>query len=334
MAGARKQKASRAAAREAILRKAAHLLKLDHDEIVREWLESLSRKGAIEPAPFPREILEEEVGEVVRGVAEVLLDAQRYRAFLKGGAHHDAAKRLARAHLQSGDSLTDALLAYMDLRQRLIRVSSDLFREADRPFFELTARIDRCLDRILFALSESYVAGFQQELERQALTDPLTGLGNWRRFREGLDRELKRSGRTRRPFAIIFLDIDDFKEMNDRLGHVMADRALQSMARVLRSQLRGSDLVCRWGGDEFIIILAETDRREAALVAEKLRVGVATDPGCLGATISVGVACYPEDGTEYDSLVGNADRALYHSKQSGKNMVTASLGSGQQELSL
>lgn len=319
-------------ARDAILQKAAHVLKLDHDEIAREWLESLAR-----PDGGRQRIPEEILGDVqvlIQGVADVLLEAKAYRAFLGKGEERAVAHRLAGAHQRKGNSLTDSLVAYMRLRQRLIRASSGVFRESDQPFFELMARINRCVDRVLFAVAESYFAAFQEELERQALTDPLTGLGNSRRFHEALRGELKRSDRSGRPFSIIFVDVDDFKDLNDRFGHLAADRVLVSVAEVIREQLRESDLVCRWGGDEFIVILPDTDRKEATVVAEKLRAAVPAAETCQGVTISLGVACCPEDGKDYDALVNNADGALYVSKQSGKNTVTASTASTQRELRL
>ncbi len=118
------------------------------------------------------------------------------------------------------------------------------------------------------------------------------------------------------------MDVDDFKDINDRLGHVEADYTLTAISRAVASQLRGSDLICRWGGDEFIILLPETERDEAGVLAERLRQAVADCVKCSEATISLGVASYPLDGKDYDGLVANADRALYASKHAGKNMVT------------
>ena len=267
MSDDRRRKAPSDRAREAIFQKAAHVLKLDHDEIAREWAESLVRRFHAAGEPAAPEFVEA-ASQLVRGVAEVILDAFRYRRFLGEGELREAARRLAQAQIEAGRTLTEALLAYMRLRQALIHASRGVFRQSDQPFFELVGRIDRCADRVLFAVAEAYFEAFQRELQRQALTDPLTGLGNSRRFREALDGEMKRSDRTGRPFSVVFLDLDDFKEMNDRLGHVAADRVLVAVADVVRSHLRASDLVCRWGGDELIILLPETDRREAAVVAE------------------------------------------------------------------
>lgn len=318
-------------AREAVFNKAATVLSVDTDELAARWLEAVRRRVAGRGESFPHEGMEDEVAELIRGVAEVLRDPQKYRSFLGEGEHRAIGRRIAEKHVEGGGSLTTALEAYMRLRQALILESCEVFRESDRPFFNLMSRLNRCIDRIVFAVADSYFKAFQEQIERQALTDPLTGLGNSRRFRDALDAEFKRSGRTGRSFSLIFVDVDDFKDVNDRLGHVAADRVLRAIGATLEGQLRSSDLVCRWGGDEFIILLPETDRAEASLVAEKLRHETVRNRGCAGATISLGVACFPGDGADYDHLVASADRALYQSKRRGKNRVTASNRDAQSE---
>lgn len=318
-------------AREAVFNKAATVLSLDTEELASRWLESFRRRLAGRGEHFPDGEMEKAVGELIRGVAEVLRDPHHYRTFLRGGEHRMISELLAEKHVEAGGSLTTALEAYMRLRQALILESREVFRESDRPFFDLMSRLNRCIDRIVFAIADSYFTAFQLQIERQALTDPLTGLGNSRRFREALDAEFKRSGRTGRSFSIVFVDVDDFKKVNDRLGHVAADRVLCAIGSTIEDQLRSSDLVCRWGGDEFIILLPETERAEASLVADKLRHEIWRNPECGGATISLGVACFPGDGVDYDHLVASADRALYQSKRRGKNRVTASNRDAQNE---
>lgn len=311
-------------AREAVFKKAAGALDLDTDELAARWAEAYRQRLSESGEPFPFEQLEEDVEALVSGVASVLQNPWNYRSFLGTGEHRRIGRRIAEKHVEAGGSLTSALEAYMRLRQEMVLASRDVMRESDRPFFDLMTQLNRCIDRILFAIAEGYFAAFQAEIEKQALMDALTGLGNSRRFREALAAELKRSNRTGRPFSIVFVDVDDFKDINDRIGHVEADYTLTAIGRAISAELRGSDLVCRWGGDEFIILLPETDRREAGILAERLRAEVADCPKCAGATISLGVACYPSDGRDYDSLVANADRALYASKHRGKNVVTQS----------
>ncbi len=309
-------------ARDAVFNKAASALNLDTDEMASLWAEAYQRRVSGREEPFPKITIQDDVAELISGIVSVLHNPWNYRTFIGEGDNEKIGRRIAEKHVKAGGSLTSALEAYMRLRQALILASRDVFRESDRPFFDLMTRLNRCIDRVLFAISEGYFAAFQAEIEKQALTDQLTGLGNSRRFREALNSELKRSDRTGRSFALIFVDVDDFKEINDRIGHVAADHTLAAIGVALASQLRGSDLVCRWGGDEFIILLPETDRKKATILAERLRVEVADCGACDGATISLGVACFPDDGKNYDSLVANADNALYASKREGKNMVT------------
>lgn len=307
---------------EAVFTKAASALNQDTQQIAERWAVAFRRRVSERGEPFPAGRLEKDVEALVKGVAAVLENPWAYRAFLGSGDNQQIGRGIAEKHVKAGGSLTSALEAYIRLRQSMILASRDVFRESDRPFFDLMTRLNRCIDRVLFAIAEGYFSAFQGEIEKQALMDSLTGLGNSRRFREALAAELKRSDRSGRPFSIVFVDVDDFKDINDHLGHVQADYTLTAVGTTLATELRGSDLVCRWGGDEFIILLPETERREAGILAERLRKAVAGDERSSGATISLGVACYPEDGRDYDSLVANADRALYASKHRGKNVVT------------
>ncbi len=311
-------------ARQAVFGKAAKALDLNTGQLASDWAVAFRRRVSDRGEPFPAGHLEQDVEALVKGVAHVLQDPWGYRSFLGVGDSQQIGRRIAEKHVQAGGSLTSALEAYMRLRQAMILASRDVFRDSDRPFFDLMTRLNRCIDRVLFAIAEGYFSAFQGEIEKQALTDALTGLGNSRRFREALAAELKRSERTDRPFSIVFVDVDDFKDINDRVGHVQADYTLSAIGRAVATELRGSDLVCRWGGDEFIILLPETERQAASTLAERLRAAVATCDKCAGATISLGLACYPADGKDYDGLVANADRALYMSKHQGKNVVTQS----------
>ena len=313
-------------ARHAVFTKAATALDQDTTEMAARWAAALKRRLSERGEPFPIDHIEDDVEDLVKGVARVLQEPWTYRSFVGPGENHNIGLRIAEKHVQAGGSLTSALEAYMRLRQAMIMASRDVFRESDRPFFDLMTRMNRCIDRVLFAIAEGYFSAFQAEIEEQALTDALTGLGNSRRFREALSAELKRSDRTGRPFSVVFVDVDDFKDINDRFGHVEADYILTSIGRAVASQLRGSDLICRWGGDEFIILLPETDRKEAGALAERLRAEVLRCDKCGDATVSLGVACFPDDGSDYDGLVATADRALYTSKNRGKNMVTQSAG--------
>ena len=184
-----------------------------------------------------------------------------------------------------------------------------------------------------WALQSSAFHGRMVTLREQAVTDPLTGLFN-RRFLETRLRE--ETGRARRhgsAFAMLMIDIDNFKPYNDLEGHPAGDALLSAVAGVIRTVARDTDTVSRYGGDEFAVIAPETRVAEALLLAERLRESVAAHafdlPGLPGAgslTLSIGVAGFPADGDDPDALVRSADNALYRAKAAGKNRVDRAPG--------
>ena len=167
-------------------------------------------------------------------------------------------------------------------------------------------------------------------LEEQAVTDPLTGLPNRRYLRDLLEAEIGRIGRYGGQCALAMIDVDDFKNYNDTLGHVAGDRVLERLGSVFQEHMRVSDVVARYGGEEFGFIMMNAGKEEALEGADRLRRRVEAHPfrsediqpsGDL--TISVGVACCPEDAETYEELVQKADEALYAAKRRGKNRVHA-----------
>jgi diguanylate cyclase (GGDEF)-like protein len=159
----------------------------------------------------------------------------------------------------------------------------------------------------------------EDRLRRLAVSDPLTGLANYRFMIEAVESEIKRSHRSGRAFAIVFLDLDRLKKINDRYGHLVGSRALCRLGDMLRSTSRSIDTAARFGGDEFALILPETDVEEARLVGARIAERLAMESEKPGLTVSVGVAAYPADGDSVESLLGAADRVLYEAKvRSGK----------------
>jgi len=180
-----------------------------------------------------------------------------------------------------------------------------------------------------FGLAMQRASLFEQ-VNRLAITDPVTGLYNQRKLTRDLDREVVRSMRYQHPFSFIMADIDHFKQFNDNYGHQAGDTMLREVARALDSGRREVDRVYRYGGEEFSILLPETDWPEAVEVAEKLRkkVGdmeVEVDGGSepLRTTLSMGVASFSQDSLKTQSLVAAADEALYAAKESGRDRVVA-----------
>ncbi len=154
----------------------------------------------------------------------------------------------------------------------------------------------------------------EEKAQLLAVTDPLTGLGNYRRLAEALDAEVKRTGRTGRPFAVLLLDLDQLKKINDRYGHLIGSQALCRFADVLRVDCRAIDTAARYGGDEFVVILPETTAVEAKLVASRIRRRLAADSLEPRLSASIGVAVYPQDGETIEALLRTADRELYGMK--------------------
>lgn len=162
-------------------------------------------------------------------------------------------------------------------------------------------------------------------VQRQAVTDELTGLANRRSFQETLEAELRRAERFDNSLALIFADLDDFKRVNDRFGHGVGDEVLRSFAEVLRGRIRSIDLAARLGGEEFAVLLPSTDAEGAEALAESLRqatAGLAIPAGSISVrvTASFGVASFPQTQGA-DDLMTSADLALYQAKRRGKDCV-------------
>jgi diguanylate cyclase (GGDEF)-like protein len=153
------------------------------------------------------------------------------------------------------------------------------------------------------------------QVRHLASSDALTGLANYRRFLDVLNSEMERSGRTRRSFAVLFLDLDGLKKINDTFGHAVGSRAICRIGEVLRSQCRSVDTAARYGGDEFALILPETDAAAAAHVVERIHARLAADSEEPRLSASIGVAVYPQHGDSLEKLLATADRVLYAVKR-------------------
>jgi diguanylate cyclase (GGDEF)-like protein len=154
----------------------------------------------------------------------------------------------------------------------------------------------------------------EEQLREMSSSDSLTGLANYGRLVEVLETEIQRSLRTERPFSALFLDVDGLKKMNDRHGHLVGSRALVRLAAALRKTCRTIDTAARYGGDEFAIVLPETEEEEALQVARRITDFLAADTEQPPVSVSIGVAVYPTDGDTPNALLAAADTALYWEK--------------------
>lgn len=200
--------------------------------------------------------------------------------------------------------------------------SGGSFNEADLNILASFANIASLMIERSWVLERSFM------LEKLSVTDHLTGLYNHRYLRSRLEEELNRSSRGSLSLSIIFLDIDHFKIYNDLCGHLAGDAALRKTADILKAFVRDMDIVVRYGGEEFCIVLPDTSKDDAVVVAERIRHEFEREKfaneenlpmGTL--TASIGVATYPEDGHTFTTLIHSADLALYRAKANGRNRV-------------
>jgi diguanylate cyclase (GGDEF)-like protein/PAS domain S-box-containing protein len=179
-------------------------------------------------------------------------------------------------------------------------------------------------EHIALALSN---LNLRETLRQQALRDPLTNLFNRRYMEESLEREVSRAMRRESNLGVVMLDIDHFKQVNDRYGHAAGDALLQSIGSILLSHTRGEDIACRYGGEEFTLIMPDSSLADTFRRAEQLRLAVKrlsdqlSDKQFDTVTISAGVASFPQHGTTPDALLHAADQALYKAKTSGRDQV-------------
>ncbi len=166
------------------------------------------------------------------------------------------------------------------------------------------------------------------EIETMAITDGLTGVYTRRYFTERFDEEVKRSQLRKSKLSFLILDVDHFKMINDQHGHLTGDQVLKSLGDIIKENVREIDIAGRYGGEEFCVVLPDTDQEGARLVAERIR--VATEQRIIKAydatihiTISIGLSCFPADGKSPDELIDKADWSLYRAKSQGRNCVVA-----------
>jgi diguanylate cyclase (GGDEF)-like protein len=202
-----------------------------------------------------------------------------------------------------------------------------IFKVFKERAFELNEADDEKFD----ILANQFALGFKRavlykKVQELAITDSLTQALSRRYFIERFDEEIERSKKFNLNFSLLIVDIDRFKEYNDRYGHLVGDVILREVSATIKAGIREIDLIGRYGGDEFLLLLTETDKNGARFVAERIRESIearqfqAYDESLKG-TISVGISCFPEDSHYWQGLIEKADKALYQAKQAGRNRV-------------
>jgi diguanylate cyclase (GGDEF)-like protein len=305
--------------------------------------------GAV-PAPemIPAPV-EPTAPEEIRGRQPPPLNRVLYRALGADAApdpdpaHPGEAARRALAaavhkgHLRhdQGYQINEVVQEYSHLRRRLWLTLLPHMRRTDRPGVALTTYVDGILDDLLIATVQAYQDAAVYDLQKRAVRDPLTGLYNHDYCWERIHEEVRRAQRQGAQVTILMFDVDRLKEINDTFGHQMGDRVLIHVSDAMREVARQSDVLCRYAGDEFIIILPGSGGAHGAQVAERLRAVLSRPLQVSGAvamppsppsvqvpvTISAGVATYPDDARMAETLTAQADAALYRAKAAGRDRV-------------
>ncbi|HYU25380.1 MAG TPA: GGDEF domain-containing protein [Thermoanaerobaculia bacterium] len=205
--------------------------------------------------------------------------------------------------------------------RKVVRPLEELARAADRiAAGDLSANAPVAGDLEIATLGTAFNR-MADELKARARTDDLTGLPNFRAFRERIDAEIERASRYPENFGILVLDLDRFKKYNDTHGHLAGNEALQRVARVIRDTVRSVDFPARYGGEEFAVIVPEVDAAALTAIAERIRANVESTAIL---TISIGGAIFPADGATVAALFQTADERLYAAKNAGRNRVVVS----------
>jgi diguanylate cyclase (GGDEF)-like protein len=313
------------------------LARLDRsrDELAKAWLVRLIERASLdEIRELPTERIARELPELITDVVRLasaaaagadpydLTESQAGRVAAFAGARASRSEGAATEVARDVAALQAVLLAA--LREELADRDPDAFADAVEGLVDATGALQA-------AAAEALLRSRERELESQASTDRLTGLGNLRALQRELGRLVELYRRYRHPFALLLLDIDGLRRINDSHGHQAGDRVLMQVAMSVRRAIRSVDLAARLDGDEFCVLAPVQDAQGAGVIAERLAAAVSGEvsaPGEPPVGVSVGVAACPEHGEEADVLVETADRAMYVAKAAGEMVALGSAHGG------
>ncbi len=257
--------------------------------------------------------------DILEGLALALDDDRVLEEFEPGGAYYEKSASMGLVGSGTAADIISVCRNMHSLESAIWELMVDTLRREDQNVLRLVMRLRRGLNGISMAATQACQARANGELDRMAYTDVLTGLYNRRHLLRELERNTEVYRRYHHPFSLIMLDLDNLKGLNDTYGHAAGDSALRHVATVMKASTRDVDVACRWGGDEFMILMPETEKRVVEIVAgridESLRnTKLRVDSGLLTLEVSVGSSSCPVDGTESELLLQEADASLYRLK--------------------
>lgn len=206
------------------------------------------------------------------------------------------------------------ITAYSFIKSAVEAMEAGAYAYITKPFNPVEIRIvvQRAVERFLLSTSEVKKDYYAQ----LSIIDELTGVYNHRYFKGFIVMEFTRLMRQTEKLSLLMIDIDDFKKYNDTHGHVLGDELLRKLAQLFKDALRQVDTVCRYGGEEFVVVLPRADKKGAEIVAKRIITLVNL---YLPVSVSIGIATYPDDSKDHNEIISKADAALYSAKQAGKN---------------
>jgi diguanylate cyclase (GGDEF)-like protein len=305
-----------------LFRKGSRVLQEHKLEITKRWLgrviAQIDDLGTLESFPT-QESIRTSV-ELIEGLAAALEDDTSLLEFEPGGRYYDRAGLLGM--VGSGDARGLVLLSQnmLALENAIWELLIAALRNEDQDLLSMIVRLRNCLAGINMAAAETYYRRSSSELDRLAHTDPLTGLYNRRYMVRELDRHVEIFKRYHHPFSLLMLDMDNLKWVNDTHGHAAGDAALRHMAMLMKVNVRDVDIPCRFGGDEFVILMPETDKEVVEIVGRRIaeslmKTKLKVEGSLVTLQVSSGSASCPADGRESEELLQEADASLYRAKQ-------------------
>jgi diguanylate cyclase (GGDEF)-like protein len=305
-----------------MLVKAKRILEDNKLDITKTWLSRLISQidnlTALES--FPTQETIRTSMELIEGLANCLCDQETMLQFGPGGLYYRQAAALGL--LQHDDSggigpLIDSLEA---LEEAIWDRLEGGLRHQDQDVLALVRILRMALHKVMTSAAEAYHRRSSAELDRLAHTDSLTGLHNRRYMEQELDRYIELYKRYHHPFAVLMLDLDSLKLVNDTFGHAAGDEAIKHLSDAMRLNIRDTDIPCRYGGDEFLVLMPEADKLAISAVGKRISESIRTarvklGGGMVALEVSFGAASCPTDGTSGDTLLKAADANLYAAKE-------------------